>query len=87
MTPEERAKFDKMGRTLVWDYLQAPGLQESTRKAIYEWISDDDRACARRNEASRDEQMATARSAKNAAWIAAVAAIIAAIAAVAPLVK
>jgi hypothetical protein len=78
MTPEEKAQFDKIGRTNVLALFKQPGLQESTRQAAYEWVAEDDRNNARRSsDAARD-----ARWAMYAAWAAAIAAIIAATAAI-----
>ena len=77
MTPEQRAQFDKLGRTGVLGTLKMEALPETTRRAAIEWISDDDRQRDRRD-----------RRTLYAAIIAAIAAIIAAIAAiVSPMMK
>jgi hypothetical protein len=83
MTEEQRAQFDRMGRTLVLGLFAEAALQETTKRAAYEWISEDDRRIERRtSDAARN-----ARHAIYAAWVAAAAAMIAAIAAIASLVK
>jgi hypothetical protein len=71
LTAEQRAEFDALGRTNVLALLQAPALQEDTRRGINLWLAENDRQRGRRD-------MWT----MIAAIVAAIAAIVAAIAAI-----
>ena len=75
LSPEQRARFDAMGRTSVLEDIQDQTTLREYRESCREWISEDDRAQSKAMKgAARD-----ARLAMYAAWAAAVIAIIAVI--------
>ncbi len=84
------AKFEKQGKTWVRARLTLGLYGERKQRYAVAWLEKKyhERAShsEQHKEASSDEQIRIARSAKNAAWIAAIAAIIAAISAISAIV-
>jgi hypothetical protein len=75
-------RFESMGASRVRHLLYIGGLSGTLVNDAVIWLAGKDDAERLRSEASQDEQITTAHSAKTAAWIAAIAAIVAAIVAI-----
>jgi hypothetical protein len=70
MTDEQRARFDRMGRTQVEAFLKEVAVQENDRQAGRQWLSEDEH----RRDDSQAEQASLARKAIEEASRAAAAA-------------
>ena len=75
-------RFESMGATRLRILLHIGGLSGTLTNDAVIWLAEKEDAERLRSEASQDEQITTASSAKTAAWIAAIAAIVAAIVAI-----
>jgi hypothetical protein len=83
------ATFDQQGEDHVrlnvqtFDFATASSGSKMLNRYAKEWLAQRDKESRLRNEASSDESLRVARSAKNAAWAAAIIAAIAAVIAIA----
>lgn len=76
------ARLEEFGPNQVRVMLASGSFPTQSHLRIFEWLADKDRQEREQIEASQQEQIQTALSAKKAAWIAAIAAIVAAIVAI-----
>lgn len=80
------ASFEEQGEAQVRDKIAMRVFNDENRALAVRWLESKDQereaASRARSEASQDEQIKVARSAKNAAWAAAIAAMVAAVVAI-----